>query len=197
MAAAATVITFTGLSTDTSEAIQEWVKAQIEQQLVDRLTLASRAIEFVNNIDMNQKEVIDKVKLEADRINQIVMDFNLVKADFDLAFNDIRAKMETIYEQTQASATKAGEEAKFVHDEVTQLGAKTQLFADQTIAELNGIKLSMNNECEKLRADVTTWSNEYAKKVEAMVQTGNFSHENGPPKNSTAAGKMDKKEVSV
>ena len=72
MAAAATVITFTGLSTDTSEAIQEWVKTQIEEQLEDRLTLASRAIEFVNSIDMNQKEVIDKAKLDVSRRELLV-----------------------------------------------------------------------------------------------------------------------------
>ena len=37
-----------------------------------RFTMASRAIDFVNDIDTNQKEIIDKIKLEADRVSQIV-----------------------------------------------------------------------------------------------------------------------------
>ena len=121
---------FPGMSAEQSGAIQEWARAQIEEQLTNRFTLASRAIEFVNDIGNKQKEVIDKVQLEANRINQIVSDFNLVKNDLDTAFADIRAKVETLYEQTHVSAAKAGEEAKLVHNEVTQLDAKTHLFAN-------------------------------------------------------------------
>ena len=72
-----------GMSADQSGAIQEVVRIQIEEQLEDRSTMAARAIEFVNDIDNKQREVVDKVKFEADRVGQIVSDFNLVEAGID------------------------------------------------------------------------------------------------------------------
>ena len=41
------------------------------------------------------------------------------------------------------------------------------------------------------------WSSDYARKIEAMVQSGNFNYEGAKVSTSIAAGKIDKKEVSV
>ena len=155
--------------------------------------MASRAIAFVNDIDGKQKKKFDKVQLESSRISQIVTDFNVVNAELQITFADIRAKMEVFYEQTQASATKAGKEANSVHDEVTQLDTKTHLCADQTIAEIKSIKMNLTTECDKLRADVTTWLTEYAKKVESMVRTGNFSLEGASAKTSSNSARWTRK----
>ena len=96
----AAMVNFFGLTADQSASIQGWVRAQLEEQLEARLTMAGRAIEFMNNIDTNQKEVIDKIKLEASRVdesvinvNKIISDFSIVKNELDATFADIRGKM--------------------------------------------------------------------------------------------------------
>ena len=80
---------------------------------------------------------------------------------------------------------------------VNELHAKTKLFADQNIAAIIRIKSNMGTQSDKLRTDVTNWSSDYAKKIEAMVQSGNFSYEGTKGVTSNTAGQIDKKEVSV
>ena len=53
---AVAIMNFPRLDTMQSGAIQDWVRTQIEDQLEERLMLASRAIEFVNDIDGKQKK---------------------------------------------------------------------------------------------------------------------------------------------
>ena len=53
--------------------------------------MAGRVIEFVNDIDNKQREVVDKAKPEADRVGQIVGKFKLVKTGIDTAFTEIRS----------------------------------------------------------------------------------------------------------
>ena len=62
---------------------------------------AGRAVDFLNNFDQNQKDVIDKIKLEADRVDTVIQEFNLVKEKLDLSFADMDAKMQTLFDNTK------------------------------------------------------------------------------------------------
>ena len=123
---AAAMVNFPGMTEEQLGAIQEWVKFRIEEHLPDRLTMASRAIEFVNDIDSKQKEVVDKVKFEADRAGQIVSDFNSVKADLDTVFADTRSKMESLFQETKAFAAKTDETAGGMEAKVNEFSPEDQ-----------------------------------------------------------------------
>ena len=194
---AAAMESFPGMTEEQTGAIQEWVKARIEAQMDGRFTMASRAIEFVNNIDAKQKEMIDTIRLEAGRVSQIVTDFNIVRLELDTTFADIRASMNTLFEETKVFANKTVETAGGMDAKVDELHAKTKLFADQTIAEIANIKGSLTTESDRLRNEVNVGSADYAKKIAAMVQSGNFSAEGARGVALQSTGKIDKKEVSV
>ena len=55
--------------------IQRWVM----DELGKRMLLAGSAIEFVNNLDVEQKKIKDDVDNKVGRINSVVTEFNLVK----------------------------------------------------------------------------------------------------------------------
>ena len=57
------------------------------------------------------------------------------------------------------------------------------------------MKTKTHSENEALRADVIKWSSEYAMKIEAQVNSGEFKPESKP--SSSNALKMDKKELNV
>ena len=158
MAALATMENFPGMTEEQTGAIHEWVKVQIEAQMEGSLTLASRAIEFVNNIDAIQKEMIDTIKLEAGRVRQIVTDFSTVKLELDTTFADIRANMSTLFEETKVFASKTVETANGTDAKMNELHAKTKLFADQTVETAGGMdaKVDELHAKTKLFADQTS-----------------------------------------
>ena len=55
--------------------IRRWVMDELDK----RMLLAGRAIEFVNNLDVEQKKIKDNVDIEVGRINAAVTEFSLVK----------------------------------------------------------------------------------------------------------------------
>ena len=84
----AAMVKFASISPEESS-IQAWVREQIEDQLKSRLELSGRAAEFMSVIDKNQKEVIGRIKPEAERVSAIVSDFNVVRTQLDVTFAEI------------------------------------------------------------------------------------------------------------
>ena len=148
---AAAMVCVSGKTGEQTGAIHEWVRNQTGSQLEGRLTMAFRAIEIVNDIDNKQKDIIDKVRLEADRVSQIVTDCNVVRAELETTFADIRSKMSMLFEETKVFANQTVETAGGMDAKVNELHAKTKLFADQTVAEIVSIKGSLTTESERFQ----------------------------------------------
>ena len=110
---AATMVNSPGMTEEQSSTIQEWVGARIEEQLADRLTMASLAIDFVNNFDKEEQELVDKVEVEADRVGQ-------AKADLDTPL-EMRSATEREIEGIIAGGGVVGAEVFISLAEVARL----------------------------------------------------------------------------
>ena len=72
-----------------TEAIQAWVMERINE----RMTFAGRAVDFMNNLDQEQKKVVDNVDIQVSRINSVVSEFNLVKGQLRATHLTIEEKV--------------------------------------------------------------------------------------------------------
>ena len=149
-----------------------------------RLTIASLAIDFVNDLDQEQKKAIDNADVLVSRINDIITDFNRTKDDLRAAFTEIKRKMiendlklasvpdlnanvTTVFEATQQFALKS-------EKELAELHKQTSEFAQKMTTDLEAAKVGIVSEATKLRDDIMMRSDNYAAKIEGMVKSGDF-----------------------
>ena len=68
---------FTGISRETTEAIKKWVMDQLNA----RMELVGRGVNFINNLDEQQKAVERHCTEQVERVSTIVEDLNKTKED--------------------------------------------------------------------------------------------------------------------
>jgi hypothetical protein len=205
---------FVGVSRETTEAIKSWVMDQLNA----RMELVGRAADFINSLDAQKKAVEQHCTEEVERVVVIIADLNKTKEDVKGLSDDIKAKMDdndvkmqvvpdltqkldvkteqiqTLFNETQKYALKSDASLKENEDKVTELHAKTRVFAEKITGDLENTKVGLLAQTTKLRDDIVVWSDGYAGKIEAMVKGGDFKYQRGT---STQKAKFDKKEVSV
>ena len=66
---------FAGSNQETTDAIKAWVMNEIQQ----RMNLTGRAVDFMNNLDVEQQKVVQHANEQVERVNVIITDINRTK----------------------------------------------------------------------------------------------------------------------
>ena len=120
--------------------IQCWALDELDK----RMLFTGRAIEFVSNLDVEQKNIKNNVDIEVGRINSVVTEFNLVKDQF-------RAIHLTIKEKDSEQHQKSDEQQKQQEvmkqqyqklEELTDAALKTMFSGTQEFALKSEQKLA-------------------------------------------------------
>ena len=174
------------------------------------MEMIGRAGTFVDQIDKKQKDVMSQIEFESGRMNERVMEINVLKAtvenvaasassQFDPVIGNFKEFADAARAENSAGAganKEAMAKAEEVRAQVNEFFEKTRTTFDiheKSLAELNK---GFNAEVVTLRQGVYDWSVKYADEVKQMVQSGNFST-NFDHKPAANLAKHDKKELSV
>ena len=81
---------FEGVTRESTEAIKAWVLNEINQ----RMDLAGRAVDFLNNLDVKRQELEQHANEQVERVSVIITDLNKTKEDAKGLFEEIKVKMD-------------------------------------------------------------------------------------------------------
>ena len=196
----AMVAVLAGFTGELSGSLQEWVMSVVNA----RMELAGIAVSFINDLDVKQKEVIEKVHVEMLRMNERVSEMTIMKEGIKKTYTDpqhLKAGTTSFAESTSANLTagaagneQAIQKANNVHEQVNDVFAKASVSFEENERKVTELALGFGTRVRSLRDGVRTWSQIFASQVEQMVQTGKFKFDHTPV---VAAPKRDIKEVSV
>ena len=147
---------FEGITRESTEAIKAFVLTEINK----RMELASRAIDFLNDLDVKRQELEQHANEQVERVSTVVADLNTTKADIKALFAVIDAKMSTVDQQlesvpelTRKIDVKTGEiDALFVKTDV-MLREKTEQIKTNE-AKVNELYQRTSLSFEKITGDL-------------------------------------------
>ena len=116
--------TFADMSVAQTDAIKQWTPEHIDT----RMEMIGRAATFVDQIDRKQKDVMGQIELESGRMNERVMEINVLKAtvenvaastssQFDLVIGNFKEFADAARAEISAGA-RANKEAMAKEEEV-------------------------------------------------------------------------------